>query len=494
VRDSVKVLFVDLNNFSRYPTMSVGYITAVLRRGGHSVDVLSPLAVGVEGYPRVTRPPPWGALVEWAKYRSATTNSTFIKGLRRRLRYALRPTNDTSRRRTLSAVARALESRYDIILISAYTMFFETCAGICALASERGIPVVAGGPLFNHEAVAQHWLTIDGMTGVFGGEPEERIGDLVEEIGSGNLGIDIPGFSTERGFVPAASPLAPLDDLPFPDYSDFPWDRYPNRIIPMMTGRGCGWGVCTFCSDVATSSGRTFRSRSLSNVLEELRWQKDRHSTSTFTFLDLKLNSDLQVWRGLAANIQRVVPGAEWTASVHAHSAGENGLTLPELKAARRAGLVRMTTGLESGSARVLNLMAKGTNPATLSQTVRYASEAGITMRVTVVVGYPGERSRDLDDTRRFLDQHEQYIDRVVVNRFALQIGTPAERAVLNGEERMKAIQGAELALDDGAYRVENTTFQDPAHRAAMRRLLLSAHAVNRKPRSGASRTFEGVM
>jgi len=48
-------LVVDLNNFSRYPTLSVGALVAVLRRRGDVVDVLSPLARGVQGYPRLTR-------------------------------------------------------------------------------------------------------------------------------------------------------------------------------------------------------------------------------------------------------------------------------------------------------------------------------------------------------------------------------------------------------------------------------------------------------
>ena len=34
-----------------------------------------------------------------------------------------------------------------------------------------------------------------------------------------------------------------LDALPVPDYSDFPWQAYPLRIVPLMTSRGCGWGA-----------------------------------------------------------------------------------------------------------------------------------------------------------------------------------------------------------------------------------------------------------
>jgi len=39
-------LVVDLNNFSRYPTLSVGYLVAILRGSDVEVDVLSPFSRG----------------------------------------------------------------------------------------------------------------------------------------------------------------------------------------------------------------------------------------------------------------------------------------------------------------------------------------------------------------------------------------------------------------------------------------------------------------
>src|SRR5690606_31615970 len=101
--------------------------------------------------------------------------------------------------------------------------------------------------------------------------------------------------------------------------------------------------------------GRTFRSRSLDNVLDELSYQSERHETRLFVFSDLKLNSNLKVWHGLLQRLPLVLPQAQWTASVHVGSRGANGLEREELRAARAAGLRRVTTGLESGSQRLLD-------------------------------------------------------------------------------------------------------------------------------------------
>ena len=35
----MRVLVIDLNNFSRYPTLSVGYLTSVLRKNEIEVDI-----------------------------------------------------------------------------------------------------------------------------------------------------------------------------------------------------------------------------------------------------------------------------------------------------------------------------------------------------------------------------------------------------------------------------------------------------------------------
>jgi len=51
----MRSLIIDLNNFSRYPTLSVGYLVATLRNHNVIVDVLSPFSRGIAAYPRLTK-------------------------------------------------------------------------------------------------------------------------------------------------------------------------------------------------------------------------------------------------------------------------------------------------------------------------------------------------------------------------------------------------------------------------------------------------------
>ncbi len=492
----LKTLIIDLNNFSRYPTLSVGYAASILRGAGVEVEIFSPLTVGVAGYPRKTRPRPWGMYDHWLRYWSATSSSQRVRRMRKAVVHRVRPTNDDSTQRILDGATRAMTSDVDVILISAYTMYFDVCSRICEAAGNAGIPVCVGGPYFSQPEIVEDWLPLPGLTAVHSGEPEMDLVDLVESLAAKDVSRleQIAGISTSAKPVPNAAPLTHLDQIPFPDFSDFPWEAYPNRIVPILTGRGCGWGVCTFCSDVVTSSGRSYRSRSPENVLAEMKEQHERYQSRLFTYLDLKLNSDLAVWRGLIESTPSIVPQATWTASVHVGAKDDQGLSLAELKKARKAGLVRMTTGLESGSPRMLAAMAKGTDPERTSEFLRNAHQAGITMRMTAIIGYPGEEPSDVEATTKFLEAHQEYVDRIVLSPFALQLGTPFHRRFEKDPAAFPQISNVRLDRRTATFDHVNSTVQSSAHRKAAFGLIRMVHRINRKPHTQYSKEFEGVM
>ena len=254
----------------------------------------------------------------------------------------------------------ALDAKPDIILLSAYLMHYEVVREIARLAKERAIPVLVGGPMFNIEATAEHWRHLPGVTALVGAEADLVIPQLVDTAVKGGDLLQFAGVTLADGRTSAAAvPLRPLSDTPFADFSDFPWERYPVRIVPIMTGRGCQWAKCAFCSDVVSANGLTFRSRSVGHVLGEMEEQARRYATRNFLFLDLKLNSRPDMLRSIAQDLPSRVPGAEWIGTVHVDTRADNGLSRQDLKAAVRGGMRRVSFGLESGSQRLLDSMKK---------------------------------------------------------------------------------------------------------------------------------------
>lgn len=496
-----RVLIVDLNNFAMYPTVSVGYLAALCRRAGMVASVFSPLSVGVKGIVRERPADRWSLIAANLNFRATTSKSRTMREMRSWIATSLRAPLSRHHRR----VARAFEvcvrdERPDVVLISTYLMFRPLVVELCRIAAAARVPVLVGGPYFAQPEVIEEWLDIEGMTALVTGEIELQLPQVIEAIRGGGEPPAIPGLSLlgpgGEPMISIAPPLRDLDPLPFPDYGDFPWDRYPRRIVPVITGRGCAWGACTFCSDVTSTAGRTFRSRSPALVLEEIRHHHETLGTKEFVFTDLKLNSNLDMWRAILANMQTAAPGSRWIASVHVNARGDDGLSADELRAAAHAGCVRLTTGLESGSQRLLDEMHKGTAIDGVSRYLRTASEAGISTRCTMIAGYPGEEAEDVQLSASFVREHERAIERIKVCQFSLITGTGIDKMRRAGRPERVAlsIKGARpralLAQID--HYVSQTS--ERSYRRAMARFLRAVHEVNRRPLRERAREFEGVM
>jgi radical SAM superfamily enzyme YgiQ (UPF0313 family) len=312
---------------------------------------------------------------------------------------------------------------------------------------------------------------------------------------SGSDLLQFPGVFLPNGRRSApAAPLRELDQAPVPDFTDFPWDRYRVRIIPIMAGRGCQWNRCTFCSDIVTASGRTFRSRSLDSIMDEMREQSLRHATSNFLFLDLKLNSYPALFRGIVENVQRIVPNAQWIGTVHVDTRKDNGLSRRELQAAAAAGMRRISFGLETGSQKLLNAMDKGTTVEANSEFIRNAHEAGLSVRCTMFKGFPGETAEDLHLTAKFLEQHSRYLDRVRYNEFSLSSGTLIEAALQNAPRDYENVNVLRSNHRDARVQYVSLDTGGRAYRKAKARVLKAVYEINRRKLNSTAREFDGLM
>lgn len=485
-----RVLLVDLNRFTSFPTLAVGILAASLRAGGFSVKVICPLALDVPSAAREKQETLW----DHVHRRVRLSDYHAVRLLRDAVRWPREWIAQRPRQVVLREMEKAFAEGVDAILLSAYLEHYHTVEGIGRLAAKHGVPVLLGGPMFNLSGVADEWKNLPGVSAVVGGEVERHLPELVESICSGKplerfVGITFPdGRKTQ-----AAPPLRRLDDCLFPDFDDFPWDRYPNRIVPVLTGRGCQWDKCTFCSDVISASGRTFRTRSLENVLVELQVQAERYNTTDFMFLDLKLNSNPEMLRGLSREMRKYVRGAQWIGTVHVDQRKDNGLSRRDLFAAAAGGMRRISFGLESGSQRLLDEMRKGCTVETNAEFVRNAHDAGLSVRCTMFKGYPGETAADMEATADFLEANAPYIERIRFNDFTVPLDTPIYQTLME-----KAGGAAALNLTSldprRAKALYDTRDVDRAYRRAKARALATVFEINRKPLRETARQFDGLM
>ena len=483
------VLLVDLNNFATFPTLAVGLLVASLRNAGNRVRLMCPLSHDVPAAVREYRETRFDDF----KRRIHLSTSPLLRMLRDTGRAAHAWRVEKTHPMVIRQTIEELDKQPDVLLLSAYLQHFNTVEQVAKLAKERGIPVLLGGPMFNIPGTAEAWRAIDGITAVVGAEADLNIGEMVNSVCDRGDMLQFPGVVTADGKRSQPSqPLRKLDESPMPDFTDFPWDRYPVRIIPMMTGRGCQWDKCSFCSDVVSVNGRTFRTRSVSNVLNEMREQARRHDTTSFVFLDLKLNSYPDMIRGIAAEVQKTIQGAEWIGTVHIDQRKDNGLSHTDLTAAVKGGMRRVSFGLETGSQRLLDLMQKGCTVERNSQFIREAHDAGLSIRCTMFKGFPGETTEDMELTAEFLEKHAPYLDRVRFNEFSVMEGTPIHDAVINKNGFPIQFKKTDSRRAKVIYR--NPAGSDRAYQQAKSRALSIVHQINRRELRISARQFDGIM
>ncbi|HIO92543.1 MAG TPA: B12-binding domain-containing radical SAM protein [Leucothrix mucor] len=485
------LLFIDLNNFAAYPTLAVGYLIRSLRLANHKVELLSPLALGVPAFARDHEENWKDQILRRLYFSSHPLLNRFHDSLRNmHSRWLSRP-----HPLMIKEVHQAIAKRPAAILISAYLTQYEMCVEIGKVAKAAGIPVLLGGPFFNISNVTNEWLEIEGITAIVGGEVDFTVADIVDTLlNKGDLsqhkGVFLPS-GENGGIVP---PLKTLSQLPVPDFTDFPWDKYPHHIIPTMTGRGCSWGACTFCGDVISANGRTFRSRGIESVLNELKQQSTTHHSKDFIFLDIKLNSDLEVWNGLIDHFQEYVPDGRWIGTVHVNHKGENGLSRERLIEAKKAGLTRISFGLESASQSLLDEMKKGTKIEDCSEFILAAHEAGISVRTSMMQGFPGETVDDLRETNAFLKKHFHALDRVRLSLFKPLPDTPFDRMYQKNPDKYVSLKQFkwDYKLARGLYRYHPS--REKAYRKEKRELLKIIYAINKKPLTDDAQQFNGMM
>ena len=125
-----RVLLVDLNNFSSFPTLAIGLLIAALRNRGHVTELLSPLAHDVPAAARERQE----NVLDHLRRRISLTDLPQAYAMRDFLRTAYRVRHERPHPIVLKQAARAIAGKPDVILISAYLQHMTTIRALAGLA------------------------------------------------------------------------------------------------------------------------------------------------------------------------------------------------------------------------------------------------------------------------------------------------------------------------------------------------------------------------
>ncbi|MBT3218621.1 MAG: hypothetical protein HN348_05970, partial [Proteobacteria bacterium] len=248
-------------------------------------------------------------------------------------------------------------------------------------------------------------LLFDDFDGVILGEAETALVELCSRSGHDLSGI--PNFLWRE--QPHRTPLPHREDLKAHPGPDFSWARpehypYPQPVIDLRLGRGCTWGRCAFCAIQAHHPG--YRSGSVEAVGEGMARAHEALGSTMFRLRD-ELLTPVQL-RRLADVVATLPFPAHWMARMRF----QPGLTREILEHAASTGLSELWMGLESAVPRVRNLMGKGVEQDVVERLIDDVFNAGIRLRLLCIVGFPGERVDEAEQTGEFL---ARYIDKITL-------------------------------------------------------------------------------
>jgi anaerobic magnesium-protoporphyrin IX monomethyl ester cyclase len=335
--------------------LGIGYLAAVLENNGYAVDVIDCQAI---------------------KYTSKQLETEFI------------------------------QRRPDVIGVTSATLTYKPALEIVKTAKEAcpNCLTVMGGP---------HVTVMDEQTLneqpevdiVVRGEGEQTILELADLASKSDLenlhrvdGITLRNNgqivrTRDRAFIQN------LDELPHPAYGHFPLSKYRfmgKNYLPIITSRGCPF-QCTFCL-AFRMCGRGFRTRSPKKVVDELEWLRDVHGADTFAFYDDTFTFDMKRASEICEEMKTRKIGLTWDCRTRVDRISREILTKM-----READCKLIHYGVESGNQKMLNAMKKGTTVEQNEKAIKLTKEIGISVAISVVVGYPGETEDMLKQTFNFI-------------------------------------------------------------------------------------------
>lgn len=272
--------------------------------------------------------------------------------------------------------------------------------------------IVVGGPHPSSEP--EHTLNyLCDVDYAIRAEAEKSFAGLV------NVGVDVPKEQLEKipnlvyryegkVYVNPVELEDNLDIFPMPDWELINPHKYAlapqgifvknKPVAPISITRGCPY-TCTYCAGFAVM-GREIRKRSIDNVLEEIKYLRDKWGVKEIHIIDDNFTFDRSLViefceKSLQENLKIC-----WACpnGVRVDSLDKELLQLME-----KAGCVSFGIGIESGSARILKKMRKNLKLDIVKEKVDLIKKnTSISLTGFFLIGYPQEYRDDIIATINF--------------------------------------------------------------------------------------------
>lgn len=288
------------------------------------------------------------------------------------------------------------------------------------LKSRINPQIIFGGAYISHlnkKAILQMFDFIDF---VIYKEGELGITGLLENLKTGRFN-KVPNLVYRKGgkiIENIESTVFNLDEIPFPDFSNYTLKEYftPRIVLSTLFSRGCPWGGCTFCA-IHKSFSKPYRTRTISNLILELEHYQKKGIKHIWFSDETILAADLDI-------ISKALLKKKINMHYGVMLRPTTNFTYDILKRMHRAGFKLIFWGVESFNQRILALMNKGTNSQETKRVLEISSKAGLSNVLLMMRGFPTQTEKEILEDVDSLRRNSKYIYATVMHDFWLESGT----------------------------------------------------------------------
>jgi len=191
-----------------------------------------------------------------------------------------------------------------------------------------------------------------------------------------------------------------LDEAPYIDRELLKWWLYQKEYnmwghpyMYIMSGRDCWWGKCAFCSWPTLYP--CFRNRSVENVLDEIKTLIKKYNIKEI-FDD---SGTLTVGKWLKDLCHGLIKRGYSKKIKYSCNMRFGALKQSDYDLMKKAGFRLLKFGLESANQKTLDKLNKGIKVQDIVNGCKMAKKAGLTVHLTMIVGYPWETKQDAMNT-----------------------------------------------------------------------------------------------
>lgn len=260
------------------------------------------------------------------------------------------------------------------------------------------------------------------------GEGEEIIVQIADLLRSGkSIGelryVHVKNKPRMEGFAVVQD----LDKLPFPARHLFDMDFYRLEMwtldpllyfSPMVATRGCP-RKCSFCNPLG---GRSFRTRSPANIIQEIKELVETYRIKFFRFNDEVFMGSNEKVLSFCDAIEE--SGLKITFRIYSWS---EKLSEEAIRRLKSVGCNRIEVGIESGSPRILKEMNKVQNLELAKQKLQSISDHGMFCGSGFLTGTHGETEETLQETKNYIKELHKIpnFEREDIHFIKVLVGTP---------------------------------------------------------------------